>query len=165
MREQPDSAFPASKTTGHPTRDHIGASVHDLSAARAKRQQATDDDIDLEAFLADAEAEQKLPRERISPEALAELRAALIPVMGGPAAGGRATVLHSVLYAMVRELLDQRANVATVRGAWEALQKRRVPRAEFDGDIECVALCGVAGAELEILCNLDIVLGEAVARG
>lgn len=160
-----DSPIFLPENTVHPTRDHNVVTV-DFGAARAKRAASgapiADLDAELEeAFQLDELAERKLTRARVSPEALAELRVELVRAMtaDGAEPTARASVLHSVLYAMVRELLDQRACARTVAGAWNAYQARAVPQSEFEHDIGCIAEFGDLVAESEILCNLAIELG------
>jgi hypothetical protein len=137
--------------------------IFDLAVARAKRQAEDDAFEGLDALIeADLAAEQALPRERLSPEALAALRVDLIAAMSGAGARNtdRASVLHAVLYAMVRELLDQRACVATLRSAWVARQKNTLSQADFEDEIAVLAEVSEL-AEREILCSLGVVLEGA----
>jgi len=139
------------------------AEIIDFSAARAKRLAEDDAFEGLDALIeADLRAEEKLPRERLSPDALAALRVDLIGAMSGAGARNtdRASVLHTVLYAMVRELLDQRACMATVRSAWEAYEKRELPQHVLVDEIAVIAEANDCG-ELEILCSLGVALEGA----
>src|SRR6188474_1762705 len=137
------------------------AEILDFNAARAKRLAEDDAFEGLDALIAaDLAAEEKLPRERLSPESLAELRIDLIAAMSGAGARNtdRVSVLHSVLYAMVRELLDQRAVQRAVTGAWAAYVAREIQQLDFQNAIGLMAESGPLIEQLEILCNLAVEL-------
>lgn len=138
------------------------ADILDFNAARARRRTEDEAFEGLDALIeADLAAEEKLPRERLSPEALAALRVDLIGVMSGAGARttDRASVLHTVLYAMVRELLDHRANALQLQALYRDHVVNKRDSFWFEDSVACIAVRAEKDADHEILCGLAVELG------
>ena len=76
--------------------------------------------------------------------------------------GSSALIPVEAAYALIRELLDSRAELRTVRGAWEAFQAGRVSRGDYDTDVSCVAeLAAIDETRQTLDCKLTIETGSA----
>lgn len=139
------------------------ADVLDFVAAKARRDSHAEDDLTPEQeaqFLADWALEERLPRDRLTGEALACLRRQLLPFAGTP---GDALMPVGTLYAITRELMYARALLRTVVGAWEF---RKSSPEMFEADVAAVVADVVLDEQqLETITDPEVVLAGTVELG
>lgn len=141
----------------------MSGKVVDLSAVRARRQAEDEAFEGLEELIAaDQQLEATLPRDRLTGEAIAELRIQLLPHAAEP---GDALMPVSTLYALNREVLYLRALLRCVRGSWESYQRRSCTREVFENDIAAVVVDVVADEQIETIRDAEVTLAGTVEVG
>jgi hypothetical protein len=118
--------------------------------------------FDNEAYQRDFLREMALPRARLTDEASAGLRRQLLEHADKP---GDAVLPVSALYAMNRELLQQRATQLSLIGIWAAYQRGESSREVFENDIRLLAADIADDQKLETITDPEVVLAGTVELG
>lgn len=135
---------------------------HQLAEERAQAEWDGLLEFDDEAYMRDLEREQALPRARLTGEASASLRRQLLEHADKP---GDAVLPVAALYAMNRELMQQRAMLLSLSGIWAAYQRGESTREVFETDIRLLVADIADDAKLESITDPEVVLAGTVELG
>lgn|GEM_PF-4206011 len=139
----------------------------DFAAARAAREAAADQELDPTeeaAFQADAALQGTLSAARLSASALGGLRRQVLPFAAEP---GDALLPASVLFAMVRELLEHRARRNALCDAYFEHESAHgaCPPDGLVHDVATIVVSCIQDEILETITDPEVVLAGTVELG